>query len=162
GRGAGPAGRRPVYLHPGGAAWAVRPIPPHRQRHDRLPGQLPADLRPPELPADPAARPHHAAPRRGRRAMATPPTRLILASGSPARRDLMSRMGVPFEVIPAAVEEPLQAGTGDARSYVAEIAWIKAAAVAPRVDRGIVIAADTVGWLDGGPVLKPDDEADAR
>lgn len=94
--------------------------------------------------------------------MADPPTRLILASGSPARRELMARLGIPFEVIPADVEEPLDAGTGDPRSYVAHIAWIKAVAVAPRVDRGIVIAADTVGWLDGRPVLKPADEADAR
>src|SRR5262245_43476702 len=88
--------------------------------------------------------------------------RLILASGSPARRELMDRLGIPYEVIPAHIEEPLHAGTGDARSYVAEIAWRKAAAVALRIDQGIIIAADTVGWLDGKPVLKPDDEADAR
>ncbi len=94
--------------------------------------------------------------------MASTSQRLILASGSPARRELMARLGVPFEVMPADVEEPLQAGTGDARSYVATIAWMKAAAVAPKIDRGIVIAADTVGWLDGKPVLKPADEADAR
>ncbi|MBX7106504.1 MAG: Maf family protein [Gemmataceae bacterium] len=94
--------------------------------------------------------------------MASPTDRLILASGSPARRELLARLGRPFEVITADIEEPLHAGTGDPRSYVAEIAWRKAAAVAPRVDRGIIIAADTVGWLDGKPVLKPDDEADAR
>lgn len=94
--------------------------------------------------------------------MGDTPTRLILASGSPARRELMARLGRPFEVIPAHVDEPLEAGTGDARSYVAHIAWIKAAAVAEQIDRGIIIAADTVGWLDGKPVLKPDDEADAR
>src|SRR5262245_7668285 len=94
--------------------------------------------------------------------MGASPTRLILASGSPARRDLLQRLGRPFEVIPAAVEEPLEAGHGDARSYVAHIAWMKAAAVAATVERGIIIAADTVGWLDGRPVLKPNDEADAR
>ncbi len=94
--------------------------------------------------------------------MASTAQRLILASGSPARRELLARLGVPFEVMPAEVEEPLQAGTGDARSYVATIAWMKAAAVAPKIDHGIVIAADTVGWLDGRPVLKPEDEADAR
>lgn len=94
--------------------------------------------------------------------MAAQPTRLILASGSAGRRELIARLGIPFEVRPAKVDEPLQAGTGDARSYVAEIAWLKAAAVALHVDHGIVLAADTVGWLDGRPVLKPDDEADAR
>jgi septum formation protein len=94
--------------------------------------------------------------------MAATTDRLILASGSPARRELLARLGRPFEVMTADIAEPLVAGTGDGRSYVAEIAWRKAAAVAPRVDRGIVIAADTVGWLDGQPVLKPADEADAR
>jgi septum formation protein len=94
--------------------------------------------------------------------MAATTDRLILASGSPARRELLARLGRPFEVMTADIVEPLVAGTGDGRSYVAEIAWRKAAAVAPRVDRGIVIAADTVGWLDGQPVLKPADEADAR
>jgi septum formation protein len=88
--------------------------------------------------------------------------RLILASGSPARRELMDRLGIPYEVIPAHIDEPLHAGTGDARSYVAEIAWLKAAAVALTIDEGIVIAADTVGWLGGEPVLKPEDETDAR
>ena len=39
---------------------------------------------------------------------------------------------------------------------------MKAAAVAPRVDAGLVLAADTIGWIDGGPILKPADEADAR
>jgi septum formation protein len=88
--------------------------------------------------------------------------RLILASGSPARRELLNRYGYPFTVQPAQIEEPTEAGHGDARSYVQQIAWMKAAAVAARVNEGVVLAADTVGWCDGRPVLKPDDEADAR
>jgi nucleoside triphosphate pyrophosphatase len=88
--------------------------------------------------------------------------RLILASGSPARRDLLSRYGYTFTVQPASIEEPLEAGHGDARSYVQQIAWLKAAAVAGKANDGIVLAADTVGWMHGRPVLKPEDEADAR
>jgi septum formation protein len=42
------------------------------------------------------------------------------------------------------------------------VAWLKAAAVAPQVSEGIVLAADTVGWLDGQVIGKPADEADAR
>jgi nucleoside triphosphate pyrophosphatase len=90
------------------------------------------------------------------------PFRLILASGSPARRDLLTRHGYSFEVRPAAVEEPVEAGYGDPRSYVQQIAWMKAAAVAEQVETGVVLAADTVGWCDGRPVLKPDDAPDAR
>jgi septum formation protein len=90
------------------------------------------------------------------------PPRLILASGSPARRELLTRCGYQFEVRPAHVEEPTEAGHGDPRSYVQAIAWMKAAAVAATTEDGVILAADTVGWCDGCPVLKPDDEADAR
>jgi septum formation protein len=95
--------------------------------------------------------------------MAAPvPPCLILASGSPARRDLLTRYGYTFTVRPASIEEPTEAGHGDPRSYVHQISWLKAAAVAATADDGIVLAADTVGWMHGRPVLKPEDEADAR
>jgi septum formation protein len=90
------------------------------------------------------------------------PFRLILASGSPARRDLLTRHGYPFTVQPPTIEEPTEAGHGDPRSYVQQIAWMKAAAVAAKVTEGVVLAADTVGWYDDRPVLKPYDAADAR
>ncbi|HXG08832.1 MAG TPA: Maf family protein, partial [Gemmataceae bacterium] len=90
------------------------------------------------------------------------PYRLILASGSPARRELLERAGYIFEVIPSHIDEPTGAGFPDARSLVHQVAWLKAAAVAPRVDEGIVLAADTVGWLHGRVIGKPADETDAR
>jgi septum formation protein len=90
------------------------------------------------------------------------PKKLILASGSLGRRELMKLHGYQFEVRPANVDEPTEARLGDCRHYVAELAWLKAAAVAPTVADGIVIAADTVGWLDGKVIGKPDDEAHAR
>jgi septum formation protein len=88
------------------------------------------------------------------------PVRLILASSSPARRELMTRLGRPFEILPANVEEPT--GFSDPRTEVQTVSWLKASVVAPTIERGIVIAADTIGWVDGGAVLKPADEADAR
>jgi septum formation protein len=93
--------------------------------------------------------------------MAAPPLRLILASSSAARRDLLSRAGYTFEVRPAAIDEPTT-GYSDPRTFVQAVSWLKAAKVAPTVAEGLVLAADTIGWIDGGPVLKPDDEADAR
>jgi septum formation protein len=89
------------------------------------------------------------------------PKKLILASGSLGRRELMKRHGYEFEVRPANIDEPTEARLGDCRHYVAELAWLKAAAIAPTVDDGIVIAADTVGWLNGQVIGKPDDEAHA-
>jgi septum formation protein len=94
--------------------------------------------------------------------MASLPLRLILASGSPARRDLLSRAGFSFEVQPAAIDEPTGEGAADPRSFVHQVAWSKAAAVAPRIPEGLVLAADTVGWLDGQVIGKPADENDAR
>ena len=90
------------------------------------------------------------------------PIRLILASASPARRELLSRAGYTFEVLPSHIDEPTGAGFADPRTLVQAIAWLKAAAVAPRVREGLILAADTVGWLHGQVIGKPVDEADAR
>jgi septum formation protein len=87
--------------------------------------------------------------------------RLILASSSPARRELLARAGLTFDVRPAAVDEPTS-GFADPRSFVQAVSWLKASVVAPTVADGLVLAADTIGWIDGGPILKPTDEADAR
>jgi septum formation protein len=87
--------------------------------------------------------------------------RLILASASAGRRELLARLGRPFEVQPADVEEPT-AGFADPRSFVQAASWLKASAVAPKIDSGLVLAADTIGWVSGHAVLKPTDEADAR
>ncbi len=92
----------------------------------------------------------------------TPPLRLILASGSPAHRELLARAGYTFEVRPAHVDKPTGAGFTDPPTYVQTVAWLKAAAVAPAFGNGLVLAADTVGWLDGQVIGKPADEADAR
>ncbi len=87
--------------------------------------------------------------------------RLILASASPARRELLSRTGYRFEVLPADIDEP-QSGFRDPRTFVQTVSWLKAAAVAPRIDDGLVLAADTIAWINDHPILKPADEADAR
>ncbi|MBL8799686.1 MAG: septum formation protein Maf [Planctomycetia bacterium] len=90
------------------------------------------------------------------------PVRLILASGSSARRDLLTQAGYAFEVLPANIDEPTEVGALGIRGFVQQVAWLKAAAVAPQVEEGIVLAADTVGWLDGQVIGKPADAADAR
>jgi septum formation protein len=86
--------------------------------------------------------------------------RLILASASLARRELLGRLNIPFEVRPADIDEPT--GFRDPRHEVQAVSWLKARAVAATVDEGFILAADTIGWLDGAAILKPKDEADAR
>lgn len=90
------------------------------------------------------------------------PFRLTLASGSHGRRYLLGRAGYAFDVKPSNVPEPTEAVNGNIREYVMHVAWTKAAAVGPTVPDGIVLAADSVGWIDGHVIGKPEDAADAR
>jgi nucleoside triphosphate pyrophosphatase len=90
------------------------------------------------------------------------PFRLILASGSHGRRWLLEQAGYHFEVKPSNIPEPTEARLGDCRHYVAELAWLKADAVAKTIADGLIIAADTAGWSNGRVIGKPEDESDAR
>src|SRR5262249_56287537 len=91
-----------------------------------------------------------------------PPCGVPLAGGSEGRRSLLERAGYTFDVKPSRVPEPTEAVNGNIRDYVMHVAWTKAAAVGPTVADGVVLAADSVGWIDGRVIGKPDDEADAR
>jgi septum formation protein len=91
-----------------------------------------------------------------------PTPRLILASNSPDRRAMLERAGYAIEVVPSHIEEPTGQGFSDPRHYVMTVSWLKAAAVAPKVNDGLILAADTVGWLDGQVIGKPTDVHDAR
>ncbi len=82
-------------------------------------------------------------------------TRLILASGSPRRRDLMEEAGLTFEVMPAPVEEIDDPGVG-IDMLVAQNARLKAEAVSALHPGAIVIGADTLVALNGVPLGKPD------
>jgi septum formation protein len=84
---------------------------------------------------------------------------LVLASASPRRRELLSTLGVPFEIEPAGIDETLP--PGDVRAAAAALALRKARAVAARRQRGLVLGADTIVVLDGEVFGKPADAADA-
>lgn len=86
--------------------------------------------------------------------------RLILASASRGRKMLMEEWGVPFEVIVSDVDEPVD-GYDNPRTFVQEVSFSKAQAVADRIPEGIIVAADTIGWMDGKPLLKPDNREHA-
>jgi septum formation protein len=82
--------------------------------------------------------------------------RLILASGSPRRRELMGQLGVPFEVWVPLVEE--QPGPGEVPAEVPQrFSQLKAEWVARQVGQGIVVAADTVVVHKGTILGKPRD-----
>jgi septum formation protein len=74
----------------------------------------------------------------------------------------MDQSGLPYTIQPSNIDEPTEARLGDCRHYVGELAWLKAATVAKQTADGLVIAADTVGWLNGKVVGKPDDAEHAK
>jgi septum formation protein len=85
--------------------------------------------------------------------------RIVLASGSPRRRELLEAAGLAFEVIPSPAEEIHDAGLGMA-GLCEENARLKAAAVS--VHGAVVIAADTLVFIEGEPLGKPKDMAEAH
>jgi len=89
---------------------------------------------------------------------------VILASGSPRRRELLSRAGVGIEVVTPDVPEERLPGE-DPSSFARRVALAKADAVARRVGgepRRVVIGADTIVVLDGEVLGKPADAREAR
>lgn len=84
---------------------------------------------------------------------------LILASGSPRRRELLARMGYTFEICTPDVDEHV---TGHARDIVHTLAGRKARAAATHYTDGVIIASDTLVSLDGAPLGKPANEREAR
>ena len=86
--------------------------------------------------------------------------RLILASNSPRRRELLEQIGVEFEVIPSNAEEKVT--KQEPSEVVEELSRQKAEDVAAAVEDGIVLGADTVVCQDGQIMGKPKDEADAK
>ncbi len=85
--------------------------------------------------------------------------RIILASGSPRRKELVERLGWAFSVHAPDVDEDCE---GAPDRMVDELSEKKARAAAADFDAGIVLAADTLVALDGRALGKPADEADAH
>ena len=88
-------------------------------------------------------------------------SRLILASASPRRKELLAQLGVEFEVIPAEVTE-YEAADADPREMVRHNAALKADWVAARHPEATVIGADTTVFVDQTVLNKPRDTAEAR
>ena len=86
---------------------------------------------------------------------------LILASGSPRRRELLGLLGVRFEVIIAEIEEDNES-TSDPKSLVRLNARSKAGWVADRYPQRYVLGADTTVFLDGRILNKPRDLDESR
>jgi MAF protein len=84
--------------------------------------------------------------------------RIVLASASPRRRELLSSMGIAFEVVSSDIDEasvPGESPPGLAR----RLSLAKALAVARCLSNALVIAADTLVVIDGEMLGKPTDQS---
>src|SRR5262245_50210843 len=86
--------------------------------------------------------------------------RLILASQSPRRKELLSILGIPFNVVPSAIDETPMSGE-EPTSFVVRVARDKGMEVASRMQQSLVLAADTIVTIDGEILNKPEDKSDA-
>jgi septum formation protein len=88
--------------------------------------------------------------------------RLILASASPRRRQLLREADYEFEVDPSGIDEPDPIAEMSPWAYAAHLAWRKAAEVARRRSTGLILGVDTICVVDGQILNKPLDRDDAE
>jgi len=87
--------------------------------------------------------------------------KLVLASGSPRRAEILERAGWPHEIIVAGIDETVLSNEEPA-AYVQRLACSKAEAVASRLSEGVVLGADTTVVVANQILGQPVDDADAR
>jgi len=86
--------------------------------------------------------------------------KIILASASPRRRELLKHLGLTFEVIPSKIEEDVKYGE-EPCEHVLRLARLKAQEIARDQDSAVIIGADTIVVLGGEILGKPKDEEEA-
>jgi nucleoside triphosphate pyrophosphatase len=87
--------------------------------------------------------------------------KIILASSSPRRRELLKQAGILYSVEPADADESALPGEKP-RAHVKRLALLKARTVAARHKKGLVLGADTVVVVDGEILGKPASKAEAK
>ncbi len=87
--------------------------------------------------------------------------KLILASQSPRRKQILSRLNIPFGVIVSDVDESIFQCDGSPADYAQELASIKCEDVSKKYTDYLVIGADTIVILNGNIMGKPADKQDA-
>ena len=85
---------------------------------------------------------------------------LVLASQSPRRKELLEVLGIPFSIVVPVTDESPWPGESP-EDYVVRVARDKARNVGSRVDRSVVLSADTVVTLEDEILGKPRDRSDA-
>lgn len=91
--------------------------------------------------------------------------KIILASASPRRQEILKNLGIEFEILVSDADEGrIDKNAVPAPMYVQELALLKATAVLDKLKsrNAIIISADTIVYLDGKILGKPQNEEDAK
>ncbi|HLW63301.1 MAG TPA: Maf family nucleotide pyrophosphatase [Flavobacterium sp.] len=88
------------------------------------------------------------------------PYNIILASGSPRRKQFLTDLGLDFTVLPTNIEEKFPANL-QGKDIALYIATQKANAISNLKNNDLIITCDTVVWLDNTALEKPADEKEA-
>jgi len=87
--------------------------------------------------------------------------KIVLASGSPRRKQLLKLLNVKFDIIIPEIDESHYRPDGSPESYCSLLANLKAENVSRNYPGSLVIGADTIVVLDGKIIGKPQDRSDA-
>lgn len=86
--------------------------------------------------------------------------KLILASNSRTRKEILGKLGIEFEVIPSNVEE--KTSKNNPHDYCLDLSYQKAKSVALKLSEGIVLGADSIAYIDGKILEKPKTKEEAK
>ncbi len=89
-------------------------------------------------------------------------TPLILGSASPRRKEILSMLSIPFEVIVSNFDEDAHPFNGNPSQYVSELSQEKSLAITAPHSDSLILTADTAVYLDGAIFNKPKERDDAR
>ena len=87
--------------------------------------------------------------------------KIILASASPRRKQIIQRLGIPFEVNPSNINEPKYNSNISPLDYCKKLSKIKAESISIKYDNALIIGADTIVVLDKKVLGKPINKEDA-
>lgn len=88
--------------------------------------------------------------------------KLVLASSSPRRIELLNKLGIAFEVVPSNIEEPEPLPGEDPVSFAKSVATLKADKVSQNVIEGVILGTDTIVEISGLILGKPTGRDSAR
>lgn len=87
--------------------------------------------------------------------------KIVLASASPRRKEILENLGIDFEIICSSAEENVDTELPP-HIIVQELAMLKGADVASKINNAVIISADTIVWYDEVMLGKPTDKNNAK